>query len=203
MSTPKLVAAVLAAGSSQRLGQPKQLIRYRGETLLNRALRLGSWLSQQPPVVVLGYEVDQIRRGLPSSARVVVHDAWQQGQGSSIAALVSCLPADVDAVLIMTVDQWSIPTLEWLSMLGIWKQEADSIIAAAYADTVGIPAIFPRRYFAQLSHLTGDRGAKELLLNDPGTIMVSMPHAAKDLDTPEDLAELEMFSGADELVENE
>ena len=60
MSNPKLMAVVLAAGASTRLGQSKQLLKYRGETLLNRALRIGQWLTQKPALAILGHDADRI-----------------------------------------------------------------------------------------------------------------------------------------------
>ena len=198
MSKAKLMAVVLAAGASTRLGQSKQLIKYRGETLLNRALRTGQWLTQRPALAILGHDAENISNTLPKSASYHLCSSWEQGQAHSIASAFEVLDEDVDSVLIMTVDQWAITRMEWLSMLGIWQQESHEPIAAAYADTLGIPAIFPRSYFERLSTLSGDVGAKSLLMNQAETIMVYMPNAAKDLDTPDDLAELEALNAADD-----
>ncbi|GAB4188590.1 MAG: nucleotidyltransferase family protein [Wenzhouxiangellaceae bacterium] len=191
MSEPILQAAVLAAGASRRLGQSKQLVKYRGETLLNRALRIAARLSGQPPLVILGCEAEKLDSTLTQPALVVHNDDWEQGQGSSIHAAIKATPAQADALLLMTVDQWAIPELQWLSMLGMWRQEPQAPVAAAYAETLGIPAIFPRQRFADLAALRPQDGAKPLLLDWRDTIMVSMPAAAMDLDTPADLAVLE------------
>ena len=91
-----VAAVVLAAGSSSRLGTPKQLLRYRGETLLHRTVRLANW----PPAsirshVVLGCDASAIGDALEElrdRVTTVINPDWQTGMGSSLARGIASLP---------------------------------------------------------------------------------------------------------------
>jgi len=67
------------------------------------------------------------------------------------------------------------------------QYEPQSIIATKHNDKAGVPALFPKQYFDTLSKLKGEDGARFLLNGDPNTIVLSIPHARYDIDTPEDL----------------
>ena len=73
--------------------------------------------------------------------------------------------------------------------MAAWNGDDRTIVATAYAGTVGVPALLPRATFARLATLGGDRGAR-VLFNDPDLVIVSVPFegAAIDVDTPADLA---------------
>ena len=100
---------ILAAGGSRRLGQPKQLLKSAGETLLNRAIRIASEAGASPVLAVLGAEFERIRGSIESRTAITVHnDRWRQGMGRSIEtgmrALDVCAP-DAEGVLLMGCDQ--------------------------------------------------------------------------------------------------
>src|SRR6266702_4005605 len=104
-----VAAIILAAGGSHRLGQPKQLLMYGGETLLNRAIRIALEAGASPVVAVLGAEFERMRESIESRSVIAVHnDRWRQGMGGSIhagmRALTACAP-DVEGVLLMSCDQ--------------------------------------------------------------------------------------------------
>ena len=88
MSERRLAALVLAAGASTRLGQPKQLLRYEGELLIERAVRVAQAAGAHPVFVVLGanYQpIFEVLSGLEPPVRVLLNQAWQNGMGHSIA----------------------------------------------------------------------------------------------------------------------
>jgi len=192
-----VAAIVLAAGGSRRLGQPKQLLAYRGETLLNRAIRIASESGASPVLAVLGAEFESIRRSIQSPTAIPVHnDRWRQGMGSSIAAgmraLAVCAP-DAEAVLLMSCDQPRL-TAEHLQALivAFASQALPAIAASAYAGVNGVPAVFPRQTFDQLRGLRGDKGARSIIERATGPVVaVEFPDGDVDIDTPKDLPKLE------------
>ncbi|MDE0222864.1 MAG: nucleotidyltransferase family protein [Spirochaetaceae bacterium] len=91
-----VAGVVLAAGSSSRLGTPKQLLRYRGETLLHRTVRLALAAGLDPVHVVLGCSAPVVGAALEdlgSRVTTVINPHWQTGMGSSLARGIASLPA--------------------------------------------------------------------------------------------------------------
>ncbi|HMH11874.1 MAG TPA: nucleotidyltransferase family protein, partial [Edaphobacter sp.] len=100
-----VAAVVLAAGSSSRLGEPKQLVRLGGENLLERAVRVACEAGCAPVVVVLGAGAEMIRSQCSmGDARVLVNEGWEEGMASSIRLGMGILE-DVEGVVLMTCDQ--------------------------------------------------------------------------------------------------
>ena len=96
-----VAAVILAAGSSSRLGTPKQLLRYRGETLVHRAVRLAIAAGLDPVHVVLGYNAPAVGEALAElrgQVTTVVNADWQAGMGSSLARGIASLPAGTGPV---------------------------------------------------------------------------------------------------------
>ena len=192
-----VAAMILAAGGSRRLGQPKQLLAYRGETLLNRAIRIASEAGASPVLAVLGADFESIRRSIQSSITIpVLNDRWRQGMGSSIAAgmraLAVCAP-DADGVLLMSCDQPRL-TVEHLQALivAFASQAPPAIAASAYAGVNGVPAVFPRATFDLLRDLHGDKGARSIIDRASCPVVaVEFPGGDLDIDAPEDLAKLD------------
>ncbi len=194
----KIVAVVLAAGSSSRLGEPKQMVRYRGELLLHRAIRTAAEAGVDAVFTVLGAGADKGLPVLVPAALQSVHpdipiemltnEQWRSGMASSVALGVAAAErAGADAVLLMTCDQplVTVPHLrELIEMSG--SQET---VASTYAGRRGVPAVFPRGSFAALKALLGDEGARTLLRGLEVRTLV-LPGGEMDVDTPADLQQL-------------
>ena len=192
----RVPAIVLAAGASKRLGQPKQLVRYAGETLLERTIRAAREGGATPVMVVLGAHFEQIAVSIPRDAGIVVHnDAWKQGVSTSINAGLRALEAidsQCGGVLLMTCDQPRVSGAHVRALLDAFGSRGGAeIVASGYAETCGVPAVFPRSLFAQLRELQGDQGARKIIA-DPPCRMVKVDFAGGevDIDSPEDLAAL-------------
>jgi len=195
---PMSVAAIiLAGGASRRLGQPKQLLQYRGETLLERAIHLANAAGAAPVLVVLGAHFEVISAALPFKEALPIHnDKWKQGLATSIhaglRALDVCAPHALGALL-MNCDQPRL-TSEHLRALieAFTAQAAAGIVASAYAGVRGVPAVFPRSVFPQLNALRGDKGARSLLAQPPCPL-IALPFEGGevDIDLPADLEQLE------------
>jgi molybdenum cofactor cytidylyltransferase len=189
-------AIILAAGASRRLGQPKQLVSFEGETLLERALRLAKEADASPILAVLGANFAAISASVAfDDAIPVFNDQWESGISSSIHAGVNeakVRAADAPGVLVMTCDQPRLTAVHLSALLTAFRlQRGKSIVASAYAGTHGIPAVFPRKMFDALRELEGDKGARSLLAKARCPV-IALPFEGGevDIDQPSDLARL-------------
>ena len=191
-----LRAVILAAGASRRFGSPKQLARYRGETLVARSVRLAQEAGAEAVCVVLGYRAELIRRALRESGATrvgtstICNPRWRDGMGRSLAGGVRALDRSARAVLVCLADQPLLEAEDLAALVMAWRASPRSIVASRYAGKTGVPAIFPRAHFRALKSLSGDRGAQELLASSHDVISVPMPLAAVDIDEPPDLSSL-------------
>ncbi len=192
-----VAAIILAAGESRRLGRPKQLLAYGGETLLDRAIRIATEGGASLVLVVLGARFQEIAGSIQSPTAIKVHnDRWRQGMGGSVhagmRALGVCAP-DATAVLLMSCDQPRLTAHHLRTLLEAFASQAStSIVASSYAGVRGVPAVFPRETFAQLRALGGDKGARSIIESAPCPVVaIEFEGGDVDIDWPEDLANLE------------
>jgi len=184
---------ILAAGSSGRLGSPKQNLIYKGQTLLQRAIKTAVASACGPVIVVLGANENVIRQSIEGSKATIVYNAdWQEGMASSIRVGITALKKkhpESDAVILMLCDQPFVDT----SLLNqfVQKRSAKGIIACAYNDTIGPPVLFDAFYFDDLLLLKGQEGAKKLLMKHQHDIVtIQFPLGSVDIDTVEDFERL-------------
>jgi CTP:molybdopterin cytidylyltransferase MocA len=98
-----IAGIILAAGASSRMGTPKALLDYRGETFMGRLVRvLGE--SCEPLIVVLGYHADVIRQRIPSGSKVTINPDPSRGQLSSLQTGLAALPAEAEGFAFIPVD---------------------------------------------------------------------------------------------------
>ena len=184
-------ALVLAAGSSSRLGRPKQLLLFQRETLLHRAVRTALAAGCTPVIIVTGALDAELRQAVADLPCQVVHNAdWAAGMGASVRAGLAAL-AEGPAVLVMSCDQPLVTARHLRQLRRRQQQTAALAAAAAYAGTFGIPAVFAPAAVADLRHLRPEQGAKPLLARyGPALALVPMADAAFDVDTPAAYQEL-------------
>lgn len=176
-------AIILAAGLGRRMGGPKALVRVQGETLLRRAAKAALEAGCAPVLAVVG-DWDPGLEGL--AVQAVVNLDAAEGMASSLRLGVSALPPGARAALILAVDQPAVDPPLLRRLLDLSAKDPERPAACAYAGTLGIPAVLPRRLFPDLQALRGDLGAKALLWRED-TAALPFPEGAADLDTPEDL----------------
>ena len=191
MGEQRLAAIVLAAGSSSRMGQPKQLIEIEGEPLIRRAARLALGTGADPVIVALGAHAAACRAALNGLELCIVENAeYAQGMGRSLALAMEMLAhaeTPVDRVLVTVCDQPLVTPAHLRSLLEL----SGSPAAAAYSGRIGVPAVFGREHFAALAGAEGDEGMRGLLRAHSAKVArLPLPEAAVDLDTPEDLLHL-------------
>ncbi|MBX2874200.1 MAG: nucleotidyltransferase family protein [Saprospiraceae bacterium] len=182
---------ILGAGASSRMGEPKQLLKWQGETLVQRAIRQAEALQLGPVVLVLGANADLIEAQLVKGRYAVAHnEGWASGMGSSIACGLQALlhsSNPLAGVLITLVDQPLIETANLQSLIKKFKKNNSPIVAAYYGDTLGVPALFSADLFSELLTLSGQKGAKAIISKYSESLAkLDLPAAKLDLDTPEE-----------------
>ena len=185
-----LGAVILAAGGSSRLGRPKQLLTFRGETLVRGAVRAAVEAGCDRIVVVVGENGEAIRNELQSTpAAVVENPDWQKGLGTSIRRGVQEIAGSMNAVVLLTCDQPFVDANVITALSSAHERTGKAIVASRYADTLGVPALFDRSCFEALRALAASAGAKSLIeSHDAATI--AFEEGAIDIDTPEDFERL-------------
>jgi molybdenum cofactor cytidylyltransferase len=147
----RIGAVILAAGGSSRFGQPKQLIPFRGKSLIRRTVDAASQAGCSPVVVVIGSDDEKLRRELDHAGVVTVQNAqWQRGIGSSLRCGIQGLThtsPDVEASVLLVCDQPAVDVRVIERLIGLRETTGKSIVAASYADTLGVPALFNRSVF--------------------------------------------------------
>ena len=187
----RLGALVLAAGASSRLGQPKQLVCYENEALLERAVRVAHEAGADPVFAVLGASYELMLGCLEGNAyapRILINKAWATGMASSLRlGAAAAERAGVDDLLVLTCDQPAVTPDHLRRLVSVSKRE--HVVASYYGSRRGIPVLFPEFSFHALQDLQGDSGARDLLQDD-AVLTVALPGGEFDLDTQEDLQAL-------------
>jgi molybdenum cofactor cytidylyltransferase len=98
-----IAGIILAAGASSRMGTPKALLDYRGETFVGRLTRVLGACSQ-PVIVVLGYHADILRQQIPATVTLVINPDPSRGQLTSLQTGLAALPAGADGFAFIPVD---------------------------------------------------------------------------------------------------
>ena len=182
---------LLAAGSSSRLGRAKQLIEFQGKTLIQKAIDEAKKSEANCLVVVLGSNPGLIQTGFDiSSTPFIVNPDWQHGMSSSMQSGLRFLmeKEDVDQVVLMLCDQPFVDASLLDQLITAKETSGKGIVAAAYSNTLGVPALFDGRYFEDLFQLTGSEGAKKVIFKHQAEVhALDFPLGAVDLDTEEDI----------------
>lgn len=183
---------LLAAGASARMGQSKQLLPYRGRTLLRHAAETAAATGCAPLVLVTGAVHEALAAEVAGLPFQVVHNPeWATGMASSIRAGLAVTDAP-SAVLIMLADQPLVTPALLRQLIAQQQRTRAPIVAAAYGgDTLGVPAVFDHALLPELRQLQGAQGANKLILSKGSAVrMVSFPAGLLDVDTPEQYAAL-------------
>jgi molybdenum cofactor cytidylyltransferase len=184
---------ILAAGSSSRLGQPKQLVVYQGKTLIEHIV--SNALIVSPNVtVVLGSHAKNIEWVLNQAQlfpKIVYNSDWKQGMGSSIKAGVSSLANKQAPIMILLSDQPAVQTNLLWQMIHLYQEKKPEIVACDYGGKLGVPMLFSPQVRHELLMLSGDQGARSFLQHySDTTLTVPFALGVWDIDTPKDMAEL-------------
>lgn len=185
---------ILAAGASQRMGTPKALLEYQGETFVARLVRvLGA--SCSTVTVVLGHHVDAIRPHVPNRARVEVNPDPDRGQLSSLQTALKEIPADADGFAFIPVDSPAVSenTIAQLARAFAARAASTLFVIPRKAGKRGHPVFATRAIAEELLALPPTAEAREIVHRYvPQTEYVDVDDDGifTDIDTPEDFRRL-------------
>jgi molybdenum cofactor cytidylyltransferase len=186
---------ILAAGSSSRLQGIKQLLEFRQKTLLQHVIAEAEKAGAEPIVVVTGANSELVSASIAQlRVETVYNENWAAGKASGIVAGVQkilALSPNIHHIITAVCDQPFVSAALFEQLYQTQLDTQQSIVASAYAETLGTPVLFSRQHFEQLQGLKGDEGAKKILKMHPSEIAaVDFPEGYLDIDTWEDYAEL-------------
>lgn len=178
-------------------GEPKQLLVFRGKTLLRQAAETAVAAGFYSTVTVLGANAERFKKEIEDlPVQIAVNENWACGLSSSIkTGLLSISHENLDAAVIMLSDQPLITAEILRSLCDVFEQTGKMIVACRYENTVGVPALFASDFFAELMNLQGDEGAKKIITKyEDEAAFVDAAEAAFDVDTLQDYEILKRLS---------
>ncbi len=191
---------ILAAGSSSRLGQSKQLVEIDGVPLLLKSTLTALDAHYVNVVVVLGSNAEIHKQTIVHlPVEIITHREWKKGMGSSLKAglkhVIKSRP-ETSAVLVMVCDQPLLTSAHLAALHDLHKHTSSQIVASRYENTVGVPAIFDRTLFTEILKIKDAQGAKTII-ESHGELVNAIEWVAGhlDIDTPDDLKLLNSQEG--------
>jgi molybdenum cofactor cytidylyltransferase len=192
----RVVAVVLAAGSSSRFGSPKLLAPLDGRPILQHALDALAAADVDDVAVVLGDEQAAVEAAIAwRGERRVVNERPGDGLSSSLRVGLDAAAEDAgaEAVLVVLGDQPALRPRAIRSVIGAAEANPALFVRARHAaDGAPNPVLVRRAAWAMVAGLSGDRGLGPLLAARPELVLeVAVEGASPDVDTPDDLAILQ------------
>ena len=190
MPEPLHGIVVLSAGASRRLGQPKQLLRHQGQSLVRRAVLCALSTAPADAVVVVGAQADGVFAEIDDLAvrRIDCVD-WNFGMGASLRSGLSALTVNCAGALIVLCDQLHLDSSHLNAICSAWRATPDRAVASFYSGKLGVPALLPRKWFAEAEQIAADRGARDLLMrHDASFTPITNEALSIDIDTAGDLS---------------
>jgi molybdenum cofactor cytidylyltransferase len=188
---------VLAAGTSSRLGQPKQLLEYRGRTLLDNTLDVARSCGFNQLIVALGGAAAEVRDHVDLSGCVVVDNVhFTTGCSSSIVAALGSVDERADGMVLLLGDQPDVSVASIDALLATAAAGPASIAVCNYDDGRGHPFWFARSTFGALAALHGDKAVWKMIESRRWPVTdVTIPGAVPlDVDTWDDYEKLKSAS---------
>jgi molybdenum cofactor cytidylyltransferase len=203
MNSSTVGLIILAAGASTRMGTPKQLLAYRGCTLIRHMAEVAIASVCQPVAVVLGAYAERITPEVSQlPVQIVENQQWAEGMSSSIRVGLEAQLAmnqNLGAVAIALCDQPFVSSQTLDRIVEAYYSTGKPIIASEYVGTLGVPVLFSRTLFSELMALKSNEGAKQLIKKHiPEVFSVPFPEGSIDIDTPEDYEEFQSLIESNE-----
>ena len=186
-----IVAIVLSAGESSRMGRPKALLPVGGVTFLERIVSAFKSSKVVEIIVVLGHNAEAIRSKIAHlPARFVINPDYARGQLSSLHVAIRALDAEkVDGILVHLVDQPFLDSALVNRMIDRFYESKKAIVVPTYKGKRGHPVLFSKRLFQELLDAPLDQGAKSVVrahAEETLEIETDDERVALDIDTPEE-----------------
>jgi molybdenum cofactor cytidylyltransferase len=182
-------AILLAAGESNRMGQPKQLMPFDQSTIVERTIDnlLNSAVSET--IVVLGYRDQDVRKTIADKpVKIAINPDYQQGMSASVIAGLKQVDKRAQAVLIALGDQPFVDSQTINTLVEAFIANNRGIIIPVYQGRRGNPVIFAIKYKDELWNLKGDIGGREIINHHPDDVLevaVNCEGVLLDIDTAE------------------
>jgi len=181
---------ILAAGSSSRLGRPKQLLDLFGEPLLRRVVRNAAASDLDAVLVVLGHQAAAIETAVGEwGQRVVVNPDYLEGQSTSLRVGLGAIDPLSEAVVFLLGDQPQIGPEIINALIARYRATGASIVMPAYGGIAANPVLFAFELFPELAQVTGDEGARAIVklhADRVAKVAVSEGPPPRDVDTEAD-----------------
>lgn len=195
MASDEYGIVILAAGNSSRLGEPKQLLHFRGKTLIRHINEAALEAVGNHVIVVTGSNAELIKTELTDlPCLLAFNQNWQDGMSSSIKTGISALQTqhpDIKGTILAVSDQPFVSYETFHALIRSFEESGKGIIASKYSGSLGTPAFFAASYFPALLQLTGAEGAKKLFKRYANDVSAySFPQGSIDIDTQEDYKRL-------------
>ncbi|WP_273566806.1 nucleotidyltransferase family protein [Maribacter halichondriae] len=181
---------ILAAGKSSRMGKPKQLLAWKNTTLLGHAIKNAKAICPDHVYVVLGANTEEIKKSVEDTVHFIFNENYERGLGSSVATGIGSIlktNKKYQGVLITLCDQPLIDIDYLNQIITSYGKDGSGIIATAYINRAGVPTLFDKRYFDELSLLDEDFGASQMIRKYQKDVKTLDPKGkALDIDTWDD-----------------
>lgn len=191
---PTVAGVILAAGEGSRMGRVKQLLPFRGKTILESVVDSALASSLHQVIVVLGHQADLLTPLLEKRpVNIVVNPSYRKGQSSSLQAGLQALSEEAEAVLFLLGDQPLVSPELIDRILNAFALSPGPIVMPVCAGRRGNPVLFSRETFSRLMSLSEDRGARPLFDEYADRLIrlpVDDPAIHFDVDTEDDYGRL-------------
>ena len=193
---PRIAALVLAAGQSRRMGTlNKLLIEIDGVPMVRRVVEMLRQSKADPIVVVTGHQREKLTAALEGLPVTLVHNPdFAQGLSTSLKAGIAALGDEIDGALVCLGDMPRVSAAEVDRLIGAFNPvESRGIVVPTLNGKRGNPVLWSKRFFAEMSQVAGDVGARHLIGAYPEMVAeVEMvgDGVLTDIDTPQALAKL-------------
>lgn len=185
----KYVIALLAAGSSERLGIPKQLLPFRESNLLDYSWNECMNSIADDTYVILGHEYEAIKKAIDPTAKCLFNPHYKAGMGSSMSFAIRALKNKIEEAVIFCLSDQVFFNRSCINELIEQHQSGNSsIVASKYEISSGPPVLFSKGHFGQLDKLHSDQGARNILQIERHNLsFISFAKGHIDIDKPSDL----------------
>jgi len=185
-----VAAIILSAGKSERMGSPKALLQYRGQSFLATILAAVASARMTPVIVVAGHHYGAISRAFPNN-QIVFNPSYEYGMSTSVQAGIRALPAGLEGTAVFLVDH---PMIDRQTIEALVDRLAPGrIVVPVHNGRRGHPVIFAAELFDEILDLSSEQGLNSVVRRLPERVVevfVENAGVLRDIDTPEQFERL-------------